>query len=105
MYNKAIANVQGLTDVENRPYYTQRLNAEQIAEVEQRAEKRGEKRGEERGEKRGIEQGIKRGELQHAIKTVNQLLPFGMPYEQIAQATGLDLDFVYELAAQARRVE
>lgn len=89
MYNEATANVKELYDAETRPYYTQRLNAEQIAEVEQRALKRG----------------IEQGELQHTIKIAHQLFHFGMSYEQIAQATELDLDFVCELAAQARAVE
>jgi flagellar biosynthesis/type III secretory pathway protein FliH len=40
MYNTSVANLQNLVDIENRPYFVQRLNEAQLAEA--RAEARAE---------------------------------------------------------------
>ena len=49
MYNSLVANYQGLQDVENSVYFTQRLNEAQLAQARAEAEARGEARGKAEG--------------------------------------------------------
>ncbi len=66
------------------------------------AEKRGREEGEKRGEKRGLEKGEKRGlekgRKENAVKTAKKLLAMAvLPPDQIAQATGLDIEEIQNL--------
>ncbi|MCL1917641.1 MAG: PD-(D/E)XK nuclease family transposase [Peptococcaceae bacterium] len=49
VYNSLVANYQGLQDVENSVYFTQRLNEAQLAQARAEAEARGEARGKAEG--------------------------------------------------------
>ena len=48
----------------------------------------------------GKREGIEQGEHQKAIETARNLLNMGLSIEQIAQATGLDIDEVTEIQTQ-----
>jgi hypothetical protein len=64
VYNTIVANYQELQDIENSPYFTQRLTEAQLAKARAEAEAKGEARGvaigEARGEARGKSEGINR---------------------------------------------
>lgn len=74
MYNKIVATHQELREIENSPYFTQRLNEAQLAE--ERAE--AEAKGVAKGRAEGIAEGVKKGE-DHIVS----LLKSGCTLEEI----------------------
>ena len=58
----------------------------------------GEKIGIEKGKAEGEKIGIEKGEKNAKIETAKNLLNIGLSVEQIAQATGLSIDKVSNLA-------
>ena len=53
--------------------------------------------GMQRGMKRGMQQGIQKGLYNAKIETAKKLIPMGLSYESIAQATGLSMEEVLKL--------
>ncbi|MDR2737311.1 MAG: hypothetical protein LBB49_07075 [Gracilibacteraceae bacterium] len=49
MYNKIVATYQELQEIENSPYFTQRLTEAQLTEARAEAEAKGEARGKAEG--------------------------------------------------------
>ena len=60
----------------------------------------GIEQGIEQGVQKGIEQGREEGEHHKALETARNLLNMGLSIEQIAQATGLDIEEVTEIQPQ-----
>ena len=58
---------------------------------------RGMKRGIQKGIERGMQQGIQKGLYNAKIETAKKLIPMGLSYESIAQATGLSMEEVLKL--------
>ena len=52
------------------------------------------------GKREGIEQGREEGQLEAKFETARNLLNMGLSIEQIAQATGLDIEQVTEIQTQ-----
>ena len=67
--------------------------------AEQDAEKRGYKAGVIDGISQGISQGIEQGAKQKAIETAQNLLAMNLSLDIIAQATGLSVETLKNLAA------
>ena len=57
---------------------------------------------EQDAEKRGYKAGIEEGALQKALETARNFIDLNIPYEQIAQGTGLPLETVKELAKEIK---
>ena len=72
MYNSIVATYQELKEIENSPYFTQRLTEAQLAEARAEAEAKGEARGEARGINRLAEL-IKKGyDLDTALRIIKE---------------------------------
>ena len=54
------------------------------------------------GLEEGISQGFSQGALQTKLETARKFIAFNIPYEQIAQGTGLPLETVKELAKEIK---
>ena len=52
--------------------------------------------------KDGLEEGISQGALQTKLETARKFITLNIPYEQIAQGTGLSLETVKELAKEIK---
>ena len=63
----------------------------------QRGMKRGMQQGMQKGIERGMQQGIQKGLYNAKIETAKKLIPMGLSYESIAQATGLSMEEVLKL--------
>jgi len=57
---------------------------------------------EQRGYKVGVQDGISQGALQTKLETARKFITLNIPYEQIAQGTGLPLETVKELAKEIK---
>ena len=58
---------------------------------------KGIERGMQEGIERGMQQGIQKGLYNAKIETAKKLIPMGLSYESIAQATGLSMEEVLKL--------
>ena len=63
----------------------------------QRGMKQGMQQGIQKGIERGMQQGIQKGLYNAKIETAKKLIPMGLSYESIAQATGLSMEEVLKL--------
>jgi predicted transposase YdaD len=60
VYNTIVANYKELQEIENGPYFTQRLTEAQLAKARAEAEAKGEAKGEIKGRAEGKAEGISR---------------------------------------------
>ena len=51
----------------------------------------------QKGMQRGMQKGMQRGSYNAKIETAKKLIPMGLSYESIAQATGLSMEEVLKL--------
>ena len=109
-FTKAIIDAMTLAEFEKlTPEQKIIIDIAQYAETEQYSKmwtahndgkREGLQEGIEQGVQKGIELGREEGEHHKALDTARKLLYMGLSIEQIAQATGLNIEEVTEIQAQ-----
>ena len=79
-----------------------RINSINYARQEGREEGllEGERKGREEGERKGREEGERKGREEERLSTAVNFLRAGVPAKTVANATGLSLETVQDLAAK-----
>jgi hypothetical protein len=77
VYNDAVANAEGLQQIENRPYFIGRLTEAQLEEERRKAEEKGEKK--------------------KALKTAQKMLSEGLDPTLISRCVDLDMETIRSL--------
>jgi predicted transposase YdaD len=81
VYNDAVANAEGLQQIENRPYFIGRLTEAQLEEERRKAEEKGEKKGEKK----------------NALKAAQKMLSEGLDPTLISRCVDLDMETIRSL--------